>query len=204
MFHDVAVQHPSPPVDRSPMAPGSDFLEILAAGRRGEEWAVAVLYRDLHPRLQRYLSFRAGGAADDLEGEVWLAVAERLHRFEGDELAFRAWVFSIARRRLADLRRTASRRKTDTAPAETFDRAEPGADPGELVLEAMSGDEAIAFVRSSLHHEQAEIVILRVVAGLEVEQVATLLGKRPGTIRVAQHRALKRLEQLLAVSQVTK
>src|SRR6188472_2611581 len=81
-------QHRALPVDISPMGPEIEFGKVLAAARAGEEWAVAVLYRDLHPRLRRYLGARAGGAADDLEGEVWLAVAQRLHQFEGDELAF--------------------------------------------------------------------------------------------------------------------
>ena len=191
-------------VETPPMGPESDFGEVLAAARAGEEWAVAVLYRDLHPRLRRYLGARASGAAEDVEGEVWLAVAQRLHQFDGDELAFRAWIFSIARRRLADLRRTAARRRTAVAPVEELDRADAGADPGEVVLEAMTGDDAVAFVRRSLPPEQAEVVILRVVAGLEVDQVATLLGKRAGTIRVMQHRALKRLERVLGEKRVTR
>ena len=79
------------------MESGPAFAEILAAARAGEDWAVTLLYRDLHPGLARYLRANEPRAADDLESEVWLAVAQRLHGFEGDEDHLRAWVFSIAR-----------------------------------------------------------------------------------------------------------
>src|SRR4029077_13295924 len=84
-----------------------DFEAALVAARAGEDWAITILYRELHPRLARYLRARAAHVADDLESEVWLAIAERLHQFDGDVLAFRGWAFSIARRRLADHRRQA-------------------------------------------------------------------------------------------------
>jgi RNA polymerase sigma-70 factor (ECF subfamily) len=180
-----------------------DFDAVLVAARAGEEWAVTVLYRELHPRLARYLRVRAAHVAEDLEAEVWLAIAERIHRFEGDEVAFRAWAFSIARRRLADHRRQAARRRTDAAPVEVIDRANVLADPERIVLDELAGDEAAAFVLRTLPADQAEVVLLRVVAGLEVEQVAELLGKRPGTIRVMQHRGLRRLERVLAAKRVT-
>ncbi len=198
------VQYGAGPVETSQVEPVVEFGEVLAAARAGEDWAVAVLYRDLHPRLRGYFGARAGGAAEDLESEVWLAVAQRLHAFEGDEIAFRAWVFSIARRRLADLRRTLARRRTDVAPVEDLDRPDAAADPQAIVLEAMDGDAAVAFVRRWLPHDHAEIVLLRVVAGLDVDQVAALVRKRPGTVRVIQHRALRRLERILGEKRVTR
>jgi RNA polymerase sigma-70 factor (ECF subfamily) len=188
--------------DAPPVEP--DFDAVLVAARAGDEWAVGVLYRDLHPRLARYLRVRAAHVAEDLEAEVWLAIAERLHRFEGDDVAFRAWAFSIARRRLADHRRQAARRRTDAAPVGVIDRASVLADPERIVLDELAGDEAAAFVMRTLPADQAEVVLLRVVAGLEVEQVAALLGKRPGTIRVMQHRGLRRLERVLAGKRVTR
>jgi RNA polymerase sigma-70 factor (ECF subfamily) len=181
-----------------------DFDAVVVAARAGEDWAITVLYGDLHPRLARYLRTRAAHVAEDLEAEVWLAIAERLHRFEGDALAFRAWAFSIARRRLADHRRQAARRRTDTAPLEVVDRPSPHADPERIVLDEIAGDEAAAFVMRTLPADQAEVVLLRVVAGLEVDQVAALLGKRRGTIRVMQHRGLRRLERVLAAKRVTR
>ena len=58
------------------------FDAVLRAAQRGDEWAVAVLYRDVRPGLARFLEAREPRAAQDLEGEVWLAVAQGLARLE--------------------------------------------------------------------------------------------------------------------------
>lgn len=178
------------------------FAELLLAARAGEEWAVTSIYRDLHPRLARYLGAQEPRAAEDVEAEVWLAFAERLHSFSGDEPALRAWLFSIARRRLADYRRTAARRRTDATPAEQLDRPAPD-DPATVVLDALAGDEAAAFIVRALPANQAEVVLLRVLADLDVAEVAEILGKKPGTVRVLTHRALRALEVRLTGKSVT-
>jgi RNA polymerase sigma-70 factor (ECF subfamily) len=190
-------------VDFLLMAGLVDFDAVLDAAQRGDERAVASLYRDLQPRLAGYLRAREPRAADDIEGEVWLAVAQGLTRFSGGEEAFRAWIFSIAHRRVADFRRTAARRGTVPVPNEELERATRN-DPESLVLESLSAAEATAFVTATLSADQAEVVLLRVIGGLEVEQVAELLGKRPGTVRVLQHRALRRLQTELAKGRVTR
>jgi len=185
------------------MRRGADFDEVLAAAQTGDEQAVAHIYRLMQPRLTGYLRAREARAADDIEGEVWLAVARGLARFTGGEEAFRAWVFSIAQRRLADYRRTAARRATVPVPTEELDRAGDHS-PEALVLENLSSEAATAWVTQTLSPEAAEVVLLRVIAGLDVDQVAELLGKRPGTIRVIQHRALRRLQAELAKGHVTR
>ncbi len=183
--------------------PGDGFEAVLEAAQRGDDRAVAQLYRDLHPRLSRYLHAREPRSAEDLEAEVWLAVAHRIARFAGGEEAFRAWVFSIARRRLADFRRTAARRATTPVPTEELERA-GGDGPEAIVLEDLSAEAAAAFVAATLPSDQAEIVLLRVVGGLSVDEVAALVRKRPGTVRVLQHRALRRLHAALVKAGVTR
>src|SRR3954465_8890880 len=174
----------------------------LVAAQAGAEWAIASLYRELHPRLLRYVSTREHGAAEDIVAEVWLAVAAGLHRFVGNEQQFRGGVFSIARRRLADYRRTTVRRKTTSVPDEQLEG--PGRhDAEDLGLERFGTRWAVSLVVSVLPPDQAEVVLLRVLADLDVGQVAELLGKRPGTIRVLQHRALRRLQAVMADERVT-
>jgi RNA polymerase sigma-70 factor (ECF subfamily) len=184
------------------MDAADDFAGVLAAARHGQEWAVAALYRDAHPRLARFLGAREPRAADDIEGDVWLAVAKGIERFEGDEHAFRAWVFAIARRRLADHRRCAARRATEPVPNDRLEY--PDVDDTETIaLGALSVEEAAAYVEAVLPPDQAEIVLLRVLGGLDTEEVAHLLDKRPGTVRVLQHRALRKLAELLRPAPVT-
>ncbi len=174
----------------------------MAAAQRGEERAVEVLYNDVRPRLARFLQVREPRAADDIEGEVWLAVTEGLVRFSGSEESFRAWVFSIARRRLADFRRTAVRRATFPVPAEELDQPTPYW-PESLVLEDLSAEAAANFVVTVLPPDQADVVLLRVLSGLSVDEVAEILGKPAGTVRVLQHRALRRLHEQIVRMGVT-
>src|SRR5436305_14050158 len=100
------------------MALEAAFEEVLAAAREGAEWAVAALYRDLPPSLLGYRRAVEPGDADDLASEVWLGAGRNLGRFEGDEVAFRGWIFTIARRRVVDLRRRRTRRQTRATPSE--------------------------------------------------------------------------------------
>jgi len=183
---------------------GDQFQGILAAAQDGGEWAVAILYRWLHPAVVSYLRARAGDEAEDLASETWVAVARGLARFSGDEAAFRSWVFTIAHRRLIDHHRASARRpRTRTLHAtEGDDYNGPidlpaGDDPAREVLDAAAGDEAVRRIVALLPPDQAEIVLLRVVGGLPMEDVAAITGRRPGTVRVLQHRALKRLADRL-------
>ena len=172
-----------------------DFEQVLDAASAGAEWAVAILFDALQPSLLRYLRWEEPGAADDLAGETWLAVAERIQDFTGDERALRAWVFSVARRRLADHRRRGARRRTHPVAPEDLNEVPGGEDPADVVLEALSAQQAINHLVAALSPGQAEVLVLRIVARLSVEDVAQILGKRPGTVRVIEHRALRRLSR---------
>jgi RNA polymerase sigma-70 factor, ECF subfamily len=178
------------------------FQGALAAARLGEEWAVALLWRDLHPRILRYLRVAVGDSdAEDVASDLWLEVARGLGRFEGDESAFRAWVFTIARRRVIDAGRKVRRRRTDPTSPRQFDR-EPSGVPDELEAR-LALDAALRRV-ARLPRDQAEVVALRVLAGLSAEQVAEIVGKRAGAVRVLQHRGLRRLANELAAEGVTR
>ncbi|MHB8671229.1 MAG: RNA polymerase sigma factor [Acidimicrobiales bacterium] len=154
---------------------------------------MAELYVRFHPPVLGYLRSQFPAQGEDLASDVWLGVAAGLRRFSGDESAFRRWVFTIARRRLIDARRQASRRRTDPTDREMF-AARPGSsDPEREVISAMSGAEAVAWIRERLPPAQAEAVVLRVIGGMSVEETAAVMGRRPGAVRVLQHRALTRL-----------
>jgi RNA polymerase sigma-70 factor (ECF subfamily) len=179
------------------------FEEVLAAAKVGDEDALRVVFRAYQPRLLRFLRALEPRVADDLASEVWLAVAGRLRSFDGDESGFRAWLFAIARKRLADHRRRAARRHQRTLPPDELADRAAGDDPAEAAVEDVAAQEAIDRIVATLPDEQAEVVLLRVVAGLPVEQVAELTGRSSGTVRVIQHRALKRLARVFATKVVT-
>jgi RNA polymerase sigma-70 factor, ECF subfamily len=172
------------------------FPVLLDAARTGDESAFAELYRDLHPRLVRYLRVVAGDGAEDLAAETWMDVVRGWHRFAGDETGFRAWLFTIARRRSIDACRAAARRPLVAAGDDRIaDLAAPG-DAESATEEAFSTEAALQLLRA-LPPDQAGVLALRVIAGLDVAEVARVLRKRPGTVRVQAHRGLRALAEIL-------
>jgi RNA polymerase sigma-70 factor, ECF subfamily len=175
---------------------GPSFEAVLAAAAGGDDAAFGVLWRDLQPGLLRYLDALAPGAGEDLASEAWLRVIGNLDRFAGNERAFRAWVFTVARHRAVDRWRRGIRRRDELVPPEALiDLAAPD-DPAGAAVDALSSRDAVALI-ATLPRDQAEVVLLRVVAGLEVADVAAITGKRPGNVRVLAHRALRRLAERL-------
>ncbi|MGH3399337.1 MAG: RNA polymerase sigma factor [Streptosporangiaceae bacterium] len=171
---------------------GAAFGVRLAEAQCGDEDAFACLFRDVQPALLRYLRITAPGAADDVASETWLQVVAGLAGFSGGEGAFRAWLFTIARHRAIDWGRSQARRRT--VPLAESDSAErlTVPDAAEAAMERISTRAVLARV-STLPADQAEIILLRVVAGLDATEVARIVGKSPGAVRVAAHRGLRRL-----------
>lgn len=180
---------------------GPDFPAVLAAATAGDEAAFGRLWRDLQPRLLRYFAVAAPAVADDLASETWMGVVRGLDRFSGGEPAFRAWVFTIARHEVLDWRRWVARRAAEDLPANGLvERAAPD-DPAADALEGFSTRAALAEV-ATLPADQAEAIVLRVVAGMGVDRVAAIMGKRPGTVRVLTHRGLRRLAERLGAGHI--
>lgn len=175
---------------------GPEFPAVLSAAVRGDEAAFGTLWRDLQPRLLRYFAVVSRAAAEDLASETWLGVVRGLDRFQGNEPAFRAWVFTIARHEVLDWRRRAARRPTEDPPAIALAEQAAPDDPAADALEGFSTRAALAEL-ATLPADQAEAILLRVVAGLGVDRVAAIMGKRPGTVRVLTHRGLRKLAERL-------
>ena len=174
---------------------GEEFERVLALARTGDEAAFARLWRDLNPGLLRYLSL-AGESADEVASDTWLTVVQGLGSFRGDEAAWRAWVFTTARRRAID----AGRQRTRAARTSWRHRASSWVEA--VVVDSLSSADAVRLVRR-LPALQAEVVLLRVVVGLPVSEVAELVGRSPGAVRVAAHRGLKALATIMSESGVT-
>ena len=182
--------------ERAQKASGLDevmFDDLLPAAQGGDERAVEWLFVQLQPRLLRFLGAHEPRAADDLAGEVWLAVAARIGQFEGGWSDFRAWFVTIARHRLADYRRTAVRRRTDVVDGAVFEIHPARESTEELVLDSLGGQDAATLVTSTLRGDQAEVLLLRVLGDLDVDQVAAIMQRSPNWVRVTQHRAVRAL-----------
>ena len=181
---------------------GEDFAQVLAEAQGGSEDQFAVLWRDANPALLRYLRVLAPENAEDIAAETWVHVVRGLQRFIGDEAAWRAWLFTTARRRLIDQVRL--RKRHPAEPLEEISPAEVPSTPdtAQIVLDNLATEDALALLKH-LPRLQADVIMLRVVAGLDTDAVATILGKSPGNIRVMAHRGLRKLESLLSAAGVT-
>ncbi|MFC5952389.1 RNA polymerase sigma factor, partial [Pseudonocardia lutea] len=168
--------------------------DALVAARAGQEWGFVVLYRDLQPRLLRYATALVGGDAEDVTAETWLHVAKDLRRFAGDLDGFRGWATTICRNRAMDSARARTRRPADPAePADLVALADLRHTDG-AVLDGLATRWAIDQILT-LPRTEAEAVLLRAVIGLDAPTAARVLGKRPGAVRVAAHRGLRRLAE---------
>ncbi|MHB8466634.1 MAG: RNA polymerase sigma factor [Acidimicrobiales bacterium] len=173
---------------------GENLDQVVDAAKLGEQWALTALYRRLHPSVVRFLQARVSAAdAEDVASEAWIDVARGLPRFEGDGEALRRFVFTIARRRAIDWGRRRARRRTDPVDVEVLSRIGGRADTEAAALDNVDGDEAVRRIVAMLPAEQAEVVLLRVVGGFSVAEVAEVIGRRPAHVSVVQHRALRRL-----------
>ena len=173
------------------------FFETLARARSGDEHAFALIYNDIQPALLRYSWAQAPGHGEDISAEVWLEVTRSLCRFEGDEQGFRAWVFAIARHKIIDQVRRDARRPTILLWDAEENYLHEARDVAEDFEDGEATSRALALVRT-LPPDQAEVILLRVVGDLDHAQIAALLGKSRGAVRVLLHRGLRRLAVILS------
>ena len=191
----------SRPADTEPVI-GAEFGDRLADAQAGDEAAFVSLFRDVQPALLRYLRLIAPDSTEDVAGETWLQVVAGLPRFTGPEESFRAWVFTIARHRAIDWGRSQARRRTVPLPDGEAGPHPAAPDAADLAIERISA-QAIMALLAALPADQAEIIVLRVVAGLPNADVAAIVGKSAGAVRVAAHRGLRRLAALVDREGVT-
>jgi len=182
------------------MSLGEQFETILPAAQRGAGWALEALYRALAPAVVGYLRLQGAEDPEDLANEVFLGAFRGLASFTGGEEALRSWVFSIAHRRIIDERRRRARR----VPVVSLDDVGAGAvylstGPGveDQVLGALE-EERLRRVCDRLAPDQRDVVLLRLLGDLSIEQTAAALGKRAGAVKALQHRGLESLRRILA------
>ncbi|WP_333772088.1 RNA polymerase sigma factor [Streptomyces sp. IBSBF 3136] len=181
---------------RRQQARDGELGAAVARAQDGDESAFAVAYRIVQPGLLGYLRGLVGEDAEDVASDAWLEIARDLGRFKGDGAGFRGWTATIARHRALDhLRRQRVRPRGTALEQDVLDLPGPHS-TYEQALEAMSTERALALLRG-LPSDQAEAVLLRVVVGLDGPAAARVLGKRPGAVRTAAYRGLKRLARQL-------
>jgi len=181
----------------------AELTAAVLAAQDGDENAFRTVYRAVHPRLIGYVRTLVGEAdAEDVTSEAWLQIARDLDRFSGDADRFRGWAARIARNRALDHIRMRGRRPAVGGDETELTGRPADSDTVDEAMESISTSSTMALI-AQLPQDQAEAVVLRVVVGLDAKSAAQTLGKRPGAVRTAAHRGLKRLAELLGAEGVT-
>lgn len=176
------------------------FADLLQGAKDGEPRAWDRIYRTYAPAITGYLALRGAREPEDLTSETFYAAARSIQTFSGDEASFRSWLFVIAHRRLIDSRRSAGRRVEQT-PLDD----EPGAPGGNVESEALDNI-ALADMQDLLEpltEDQRTVIALRMLADLSLEQTADIMGKRIGSVKALQRRALGALRRHLEAQGVS-
>ncbi|HEU4332397.1 MAG TPA: sigma-70 family RNA polymerase sigma factor [Lapillicoccus sp.] len=177
--------------------------DLAALARREGGDAAETLLGRVRQLALRYARARLGrfGAEDvaqDVAQEVCMAVHTGLRTYDDRGLPFEAFVYSIAARKVADAQRQLIR--GPEAVAEVPDTSDETAGPEQVAVVRDEASRAMALIRT-LPTQQQEILTLRVAVGMSTDETAAALGMTPGSIRVAQHRALSKLRELLAAQE---
>lgn len=179
------------------MRPGADprDSDLVAAARAGHAWALTEIWQRHSPAVLGYLRGRGVPDAEDMTSDVFVSVFERIGKFHGDDSDLRAFVFTIAHHRLVD----DVRRRTRRGPAVAYDadadaRTHPSAETE--ALDRLT-DRRVRELLEELSPDQREVLLLRVIADLSLEQTADVVGKRVGAVKALQHRALAALRRLM-------
>ncbi len=174
---------------------------MLTAAQAGGAWAFERLYGALAPPVVGYLRLQGASDPEDLTNEVFLNVFTGIGSFSGDEGQFRSWAFTIAHHRLVDERRRSSRRP-DVAPQEVEERADADGDVEDEVLRRLS-IERVRRLCDRLAPDQRDVLLLRLLSAMTLEQTAEALGKSETAVKALQRRALAAIRRLIERSEVS-
>jgi RNA polymerase sigma factor (sigma-70 family) len=174
-------------------ASGVPFETVLAAAQSGAPWACTTLWREYSASVVGFARGRGARDPEDLASDVFLAVFEQLTTFVGTESEFRSFIFSIAYRRLVDEMRQRGRRGETVEWVPEHDvRSEPSAE--DAASERLS-EASVLSILDGLPPDQRDVMVLRIVSDLTIEQIADVLGKQPGAVKALQRRALTSLRK---------
>jgi RNA polymerase sigma factor (sigma-70 family) len=174
---------------------GEQFAGLLAAAKVGADWAWVDIYDEFAPAVLGYLRGRGAFDPDDLLGETFLHAVRGVQRFEGDQSAFKAWILSIAHRRLVDhFRYNARRPAVATAEDDLDEMAGAVRDAADVAMERLEVQRVLKAIRR-LSPDQQDVLLLRFVAGLSLEEVAQIIEKRLTAVKALQRRGLASLQR---------
>ncbi|HWL64896.1 MAG TPA: RNA polymerase sigma factor [Actinomycetota bacterium] len=172
------------------------FAAVLSAARTGDSSAWEEIYKNLSPIVMGYLRSRRAPDPEDLVGAVFLDLVRNLSRFQGNERDFRTWTLTIAHRRLVDALRKAKRRDAEIYTDRISEAQVPSGDTETEALDQL-GSAQVRELLGGLSPDQQDVLLLRILGDLTIDETAEVLGKRPGAVKALQRRGLAALKRKL-------
>lgn len=168
--------------------------ELVLRAKEGDHDAFTQIYERYAPAIYRYLYFRLGEAelAEDLQAEVFLRMLEGIHRYEDRGWPISAWLYRIARDRTIDVMRR--RRKRQQVPLDLWGGS---CDGPEHSVGAQLEFEELTRTLDELTSDQRQVIQLRFLAEMSIQEVAQKLGRTEGSVKALQHRGLQSLARRL-------
>lgn len=169
---------------------------IREAMRKEGASAFGELYDHYHPKIYRFVYLKVSNReeAEDITHHVFLSAWQNIKKYRFQGFPFSSWLYHIARNKVIDHYRSA----THHSPIESTE-VERIATP-ENVMESADASlsrEHIQLAISRLPADQQDIVIMRFVEDMSHKEIAAVLQKTEGAVKVMQHRTLKRLKAML-------
>lgn len=176
------------------MSPNVTDSELVVRAKAGDEAAFTQIYERYAPGIYRYIYFRLGEPemAEDLQAEVFLRMLEGIHRYEDRGWPISAWLYRIARDRTIDTMRR--RRSRQHVPLEVWGGMCDG--PESSIADLLEYEE----LNRTLEHltdDQRQVIQLRFMADLSIQEVAQKLGRTEGSVKALQHRGIQSLARRL-------
>jgi len=172
------------------------FTELIDAAKSGSDEAWAELLGPIAPKLVGYLRMRGSKDPEAAAGDVFVDVARNLAGFTGGRENFKSWVFVIAHRRVIDEYRRIQARPDEILTDVPVESAS-AASAEEVALWSVSSD-AVTAMLADLTAPQRDVVFLRVVAELTVEETAQVLNRPVTSVKALQRRGLAALRRQIA------
>jgi RNA polymerase sigma-70 factor (ECF subfamily) len=176
------------------MSPNVNESELVARAKAGDHAAFTQIYERYAPAIYRYIYFRLGEAelAEDLQAEVFLRMFEGLHRYEDRGWPISAWLYRIAHDRTIDTIRR--RRNRQQMPLEDWGGM---CDGPEGSVSAKLEFEEINRSINDLTEDQRQVIQMRFLGDMSIQEVARKLGRTEGSVKALQHRGIQSLARRL-------
>lgn len=194
-----AAGQPAPVIGETRYGHAAVSAEVVSSAVKGDKSAIEQLLRYLRPLVVKYCRARVGRSAttaDDVAQDVCLAVLTALPKYQEQGRPFLAFVYGIAAQKVTDAHRALARTRAELMAEVPAQSLRTGGPEDYDLPHDLNG--TMGQLLRLLPAEQREILVLRVVVGLSTEETAEAVGSTPGTVRVAQHRALNRLREELS------